>query len=102
MRDPVAPEVDQQPDRASDVEHDHEGQPRRLGLGLPDDDVVPAKQRREQNRVSQAGDREQLGGALEDAEHDRLEGADQVGSGKGEQSGNVEREGSGRMLASAA
>ena len=78
MRDPVAPEVDQQADGAADVEHDHEGQPRRLGLGLPDDDVVPAKQGREQHRVAQAGDREQLGGALQDAEDDRLEGADQV------------------------
>ena len=43
-RDPVPPEVDQQADRAADVEHHHERQPRRLGLRLPGDDVVPAEQ----------------------------------------------------------
>ena len=32
---PSPPEVDQQPDRAADVEHHDEREPRRLGLGLP-------------------------------------------------------------------
>ena len=48
--DPVAPEVDQQPDGAADVQHHDERQPRRLGLRLPCDDVVPAEQVRERSR----------------------------------------------------
>ena len=62
---PVAPEVDQQPDRAAHVQHHHEREPRGLGLGLPGDDVVPAEQGREEHRVPEARDREQLGRALE-------------------------------------
>jgi len=45
------------------VQHDHEGQARQL----------PAEQVREQQRVSRAADREELGDALDDTEHDGVE-----------------------------
>ena len=63
--DPVAPEVDQQADRAADVEHHDEREPERLGLRLAVDEAVPAEQRREQDGVAEARDREQLGDALQ-------------------------------------
>ena len=66
------------------MEHHHKRQPRRLGLGLPHDDVVPAEQGREQDSVAEAGNREQLGRALEHAQDDRLKRADQIVGG-GEQ-----------------
>ena len=55
---PVAPEVDQQPHRAADVQHHHERQPRGFRLRLPGDDVVPPEQVGEDHRVAQARDRE--------------------------------------------
>ncbi len=85
--DPVAPVEDQQAERAADVQHHDEREPERLGFGLQLHEVVPAEQRREQHRVAEAGDREQLGHALQNAEHDRLEVADRGG-------GQWEREGS--------
>ena len=82
---PVAPEVDQQSDGAPHVKHHHERQPRRLGLGLPGDDVVPPEQRREQDGVAEARDREELGRTLKHPEHNRLKSADQVVAGVGGQ-----------------
>ena len=76
--DPVAPEVDQQADGAADVQHDDEREPERLRLGLARDQRVPAEQRREQDRVAEARDREELADPLQQAEHDRLERADRV------------------------
>ena len=78
MLDPVAPEVDQQADRAADVQHHDEREPEGLGLGLARDQVVPAEQRREQHGVAEARDREELGDALQQPEHDRLERRDRV------------------------
>ena len=90
-RDPLAPEVDEQPDRATDVEHDHEGQPRRFGLGLPGHDVVPPEQVGEDHRVTEARDREQLGHSLEHAEHDRLTVGDEAGREGDHKLGRVAR-----------
>ncbi len=73
---PVAPVVRQQAQRAADVQHHHERQPEGLRLRLRVDQPVPPEQRREQHRVPEARDREQLGHALQDPEHDRLEVAD--------------------------
>ena len=70
---PFAPIEVQQPERAADVEHHHERQPEGFLFGLRVNQLVPAEQRREQDRVPEARDREQLGGALQDSEHDRLE-----------------------------
>ncbi len=55
------------------MEHDHEGQPRGLGVGLDRHHLVPAEERGEQHDVAQAGDGEELAHALDDAEHHRLE-----------------------------
>ncbi len=85
---PVAAVVEQQPERAADVQHHHERQPERLRLRLRIDELVPAEQGREQHRVAEAGDREQLGHALEDAEHDRLEVAERSAKGGRDEHGH--------------
>ena len=77
---PVASVVEQQPQRAADVQHHHERKPERLRLRLRVDQPVPAEQRREQHRVPEARDREQLGRALQSAQHDRLKVGDRRGS----------------------
>jgi hypothetical protein len=67
---PVAPEVGEQRNRGSDVQADDEGQVRRLRRG--DVEVTgpaPAHERGNQDVVTQAGDREELGNALDQADH---------------------------------
>jgi hypothetical protein len=70
---PVAPEVDHDPDRRGHVQAHHEGQVRRAVRG----DVqvcfpVPADDRGQQDVVPEAGHREQLGHALDQAGDDGL------------------------------
>ena len=79
-RDPFAPVVGEQPERAADVQHDDEGKPEGLRFGLRLDQRVPAEQAREEDRVPEARDREELGDSLEHAEDDRLEVGDRFQS----------------------
>ena len=71
--DPVAPEVDQQRDRGGDVQADNESQVGRLRLcDVQITSPAPADERRDQDVVAQARDREKLGNALDQADHHRL------------------------------
>jgi len=79
---PLPPEVDQQPDGATDVKHHHKGQPGRLRARLKPDQRVPAEQTGKEDGVAQAGDGEQLGDALQETEQDGLEPADRVRGGQ--------------------
>ena len=63
------------PSALPDVEQDDERQPRRFGVRLCRDDLVPAEEGGKQDDVPEARDREQLAHALQDAEDDRLEPA---------------------------
>ena len=69
---PVAPEEGDEGERRAHVQGHDEGEPERLGLALGGDQVVPTEQRREDHRVAEARDREELAHALKDPEHDRL------------------------------
>ena len=90
--DPVAAVVEQQAEGAADVEHHHERQPEGLVLGLRVHEFVPAEQGREQDGVSEARDREQLGDALQDPQHHGLEvGERRAHDGRGERRGRGER-----------
>jgi len=72
--DPVPPEVDEQGDRGGHMHAHDEGQVRRLGLGhVQVRGPAPADQRRDQHVVPQAGHGEQLGHALDQADHTSLE-----------------------------
>ncbi len=67
--DPVAPEIDEERRRGAEMEDDEEGQEaRRLLIDLP------AQEGREDDRVTEAADREKLGDALEDGGDECLEG----------------------------
>ena len=70
---PVAPEEDEQRDRGGDVQADEEREIERLVCRLAGDELVPAEQLGQQHRVAEARDREQLGDALHDPDHDRLQ-----------------------------
>jgi len=65
-------------DGAADVQHDHEGQPERLGIRLCRHHRVPTEQGGEQNRVTEARDGEQFAQTLEHAQEDGLEHADRM------------------------
>ena len=72
--DPVPPEVDQQRDRGGHVHAHDEGQVGGLGPGhVQVAGPAPADQRRDQHVVPQAGHREKLGHALDQADHASLE-----------------------------
>ena len=98
--EPGAPEVDQQSDRAADMQHHDERKPRRFGLRLPPDDVVPPEQGWKQHRVPEARDREQLGDSLQGTEHDRLEARDQGGRKREHEARNASRAGKRRVMLS--
>jgi len=55
------------------VQPDEERQEERLRLGLRLDQAVLAEDRRKDHGLSEARDREQLGHALDQTQHDRLE-----------------------------
>ena len=75
--DPVPPEVDQQGQRGGHVHADDEGQVRRGRRGhVQVAGPAAADQRREQHVVPQAGHREQLGYALDQADDGSLEVSD--------------------------
>ena len=59
--------------RRADVQADEEGEEEGLLLGLRIDQVVPAEQGGDQHAVAEAGDREELGHALDEADDDRLQ-----------------------------
>ena len=82
--DPIVAVVDEQSEGAAHVEHDDERQPVgfRLGLGL--DHPAPAEEGGVKDGVPEAGDREQLGDALKNAEDDRLQVADGGGDREAE------------------
>ena len=62
---------------ATDVQHHDERQPRVFGgARLVGNELVPAEQLRQQDRMAEARDREQLREALEQTEHDALEVGD--------------------------
>ena len=67
--EPVAPEIKEQRRRGPQMHDDEIGQ--EIGRALVD---RPAEQPRQNHRVAQAGDREQLGYALQDGHDDGLEG----------------------------
>ena len=70
-------EVHEQRDRGRDVQRDDEREVERLARRLrASRDVSQPEPRRDQHRVAEARDREQLGDALQQADHDRLEVAD--------------------------
>lgn len=69
----MAPEVNQQPRGGGDMQTDEETEGRGLGLRLRFDQVIPAKDRRRDHRLTQARDREELGDALDKAHHDGLD-----------------------------
>jgi hypothetical protein len=71
----LAPEEGEQGEGGRDMEHDDEGEVRRLLRRLLRDQVVPraADPRGDQDRVTQAGDREQLGHTLDGTDDDRLQ-----------------------------
>ncbi len=72
--DPVPPEVDQQRDRGGHVHAHDEGQVRGLGPGhVQVAGPAPPDQRRDQHVVPQAGHGEELGHALDQADHASLE-----------------------------
>ncbi len=72
--DPVPPEVDQQRDRGGHVHAHDEGQVGGLGPGhVQVAGPAPPDQRRDQHVVPQAGHREELGHALDQADHASLE-----------------------------
>jgi hypothetical protein len=65
--EPVAPEVDQKRDGGAEVHHHQERQE-----PVPLLIQVPVEQVRDDDGVAEAGDREQLGHALDEREHDDL------------------------------
>ena len=71
---PVAPEEEEQHDRRREVGRDEEGD--EVIVVLVD---VPAEQLREDHAVPEARDREELGHALQQTEHDRLQIGDRRG-----------------------
>ena len=71
--DPVVAEVHEQRDRRGDMERNDECQVEGLAGGLRVDEMIPTEPGRYEHGMPQAGDREQLGDALEQADHDRLE-----------------------------
>ena len=73
---PVGAEVDEQRDRGRDVQRDDEREVERLVGGLGAHEVSQPSQAGIEHRVAEARDREQLGDALQQADHDRLEVAE--------------------------
>ena len=71
---PVAPEEEEQDDRSRQMSRDEEGD--EVLVVLVD---IPAESLRDDDAVPEARDREELGHALEEPEHDRLPVADQRG-----------------------
>src|SRR5919197_1308932 len=69
---PLRQEEEEEHQRSREVRGDQEGEEIRLLLVQ-----VPAEQLREDDRVAEARDREQFGDALQQADHDRLEVADE-------------------------
>ena len=78
-RDPVAPEEHEQRDRGGDVQPDEEREVEGLVGRLAGDERVPAEQLGHEHRVAEARDREQLGDALQDPDHDGLQVGQRVG-----------------------
>ena len=70
---PGRPVEDDQRQGRRHVEADEERQEVRLGGRLGGHHIGPAEQLRHDDRVAKARDREELGHALQDAEHDRLQ-----------------------------
>ena len=70
IRTQSSPEEDEQGEGGRDVEADEEGEEARLARRLALDQVVPAEQGRQQHGVAEAGDGEQLGDALDEADDD--------------------------------
>ena len=66
--DPVAPEIDRQGDGGSDVEQDHEGE--EGGISLVD---IPAQQPGQDDGMSEAAYRKELGDALKQGQYQGLE-----------------------------
>src|SRR5947207_15381253 len=74
--DPVGAEEPEERERGGDVQRDHEREIERLALRLRPDDLVPAEPRRDQHRMPETRDREELGDALDEPDHDGLEVAE--------------------------